>query len=86
MPYFWSDWYGSRIQFVGVPVSDEVRVLSTETGDERFLAFYRTGDRLTGALTIDRPAHIRKFSRLIANRASWAEALEFAGTVPAAAV
>jgi NADPH-dependent 2,4-dienoyl-CoA reductase/sulfur reductase-like enzyme len=79
VPYFWSDWYGSRIQFVGVPVADEVRVLSSETGDERFLAFYRTGDRLTGALTIDRPAQIMKFSRLIANRAGWAEALEFAG-------
>lgn len=75
VPYFWSDWYGSRIQFVGVPGADEIRVVS----EERLLGLYRTGDRLTGAITIDRPAQIMKYRRMIRNRASWEEALEFAG-------
>jgi NADPH-dependent 2,4-dienoyl-CoA reductase/sulfur reductase-like enzyme len=76
VPYFWSDWYGSRIQFVGRPRADEIRV-----GDpgERFLALYRRGDRLVGTITIDRPAQIMKYKRLIAQRASWSDALAFAG-------
>jgi NADPH-dependent 2,4-dienoyl-CoA reductase/sulfur reductase-like enzyme len=85
VPYFWSDWYSSRIQFVGVPRAAEIRVVSAETGDDRFLALYRRGDRLAGTITIDRPTQIMKYKRLIANRASWDEALAFAG-VPAAAV
>jgi NADPH-dependent 2,4-dienoyl-CoA reductase/sulfur reductase-like enzyme len=76
VPYFWSDWYGSRIQFVGRPRADEIRV-----GDpgERFLALYRRGDRLVATITIDRPAQIMKYKRLIAQRASWSDALAFAG-------
>ena len=79
VPYFWSDWYGHRIQFVGRPAAEEIRVVSAELGDDRFLALYRRGDRLVGTITIDRPSQIMKYRRLIATRASWAEALEFAG-------
>lgn len=79
VPYFWSDWYSSRIQFVGRPAADEIRVVSSEQGDDRFLALYRRGDRLVGTITIDRPTQIMKYKRLISKRASWAEALEFAG-------
>ncbi|GAA0629744.1 FAD-dependent oxidoreductase [Sporichthya brevicatena] len=79
VPYFWSDWYESRIQFVGIPHSEEVRVVSEELGEEKFLALYRRGDRLGGVLTIDRQNQIMKYKRMIAQRASWSEALEFAG-------
>ncbi|ALE75795.1 pyridine nucleotide-disulfide oxidoreductase [Pseudonocardia sp. EC080610-09] len=79
VPYFWSDWYSSRIQFVGRPAADEIRVVSAELDDDRFLALYRRGDRLVGTITIDRPAQIMKYRRLISKRASWTEALEFAG-------
>ncbi|MCE3552873.1 FAD-dependent oxidoreductase [Pseudonocardia sp. RS11V-5] len=78
VPYFWSDWYGSRIQFVGRPQADEIRVASAPD-DPKFLALYRRGDRLIGTITIDRPTQIMKYKRLISKRASWAEALEFAG-------
>ncbi|WP_181784177.1 NAD(P)/FAD-dependent oxidoreductase, partial [Pseudonocardia pini] len=78
VPYFWSDWYGSRIQFVGRPQADEIRVAS-EPDDPRFLALYRRGDRLVGTITIDRPTQIMKYKRLISKRATWGEALEFAG-------
>lgn len=76
VPYFWSDWYGRRIQFVGRPRADEVRVVDP---GERFLALYRRGDRLVGTISIDRPTQIMKYKRLIAQRASWADALAFAG-------
>ncbi|CAM3380876.1 FAD-dependent oxidoreductase [Nocardioides dubius] len=79
VPYFWSDWYDHRIQFVGIPRADEVRVVSAEQDDDRFLALYRRGDRLVGVLSVDRPTQIMKYRRLIVNRASWTEALEFAG-------
>jgi len=77
VPYFWSVWYGQRIQFVGTPQADEVRMLG-EPGSERLLALYRRGNRLVGCLTVDRPGQIMKYRRLIAERASWNHALRFA--------
>jgi len=79
VPYFWSDWYDSRIQFVGIPQAEEIRVVSEELGEEKFLALYRRGERLTGCISIDRPAQIMKYRRMIMQRKSWAEALEFTG-------
>ncbi|HEY4007744.1 MAG TPA: FAD-dependent oxidoreductase [Pseudonocardia sp.] len=79
VPYFWSDWYDSRIQFVGIPSADEIRVVSEELGEENFLGLYRTGDRITGCITIDRPTQIMKYRRMIAQSKSWTDALEFAG-------
>lgn len=80
VPYFWSDWYGRRIQFVGIPKADEIRVISTEIGEEdKFLALYRRGDRITGCISIDQPAQIMKYRRMITQAKTWAEACEFAG-------
>lgn len=78
VPYFWSDWYDSRIQFVGVPRADEIRVVSGSVDDRRFVALYRTGDRLTGALTLDRRADVMKYRVQIGRGTSWTDALEFA--------
>jgi NADPH-dependent 2,4-dienoyl-CoA reductase/sulfur reductase-like enzyme len=85
VPYFWSDWYGSRIQFVGVPGADEVRVVSGAVDAHAFVALYRTGDELTGALTLDRRAEVMKYRARIGRRTSWAEALAFADARNAAA-
>ena len=35
VPYFWSDWYGSRIQFVGVPDSEEVLLVDGDVDTRR---------------------------------------------------
>lgn len=85
VPYFWSDWYDSRIQFVGVPAADEVRVVSGDVESHRFVALYRTGDRLTGALTLNRRADVMKYRVQIAKRTSWRDALAFAEKRNAAA-
>ena len=37
---------------------------------------YRCGDRLAGALAVDRPAEVMQYRRLIVNRAGWDEGLE----------
>ncbi|WP_433237687.1 NAD(P)/FAD-dependent oxidoreductase [Streptosporangium sp. CA-135522] len=78
VPYFWSDWYGSRIQFVGVPATDEIRVVDGDPGGDRFVALYREGGRLAGTLTMNGQAQIMKYRGLIMRGASWAEGLEFA--------
>lgn len=78
VPYFWSDWYDSRIQFVGIPDADEVRVVSGAVDEQRFVALYRQGDGLTGALTLNGQSVVMKYRRLIHGRASWADALDFA--------
>ncbi|MBN9735616.1 MULTISPECIES: FAD-dependent oxidoreductase [unclassified Pseudonocardia] len=85
VPYFWSDWYGSRIQFVGVPAADEITVVSGSVDDHRFVALYRTGDRLTGALTVNRRADVMKYRVNIQRRMSWQDALAFAEKREAAA-
>ena len=80
VPYFWSDWYGSRFQFVGVPSSDEVRLVESSPDGSKFVALYREADRLAGALTLNRPQEIMKYRRLINGRTSWADGLAFAGS------
>ncbi|WP_067828559.1 NAD(P)/FAD-dependent oxidoreductase [Nocardia inohanensis] len=76
VPYFWSDWYGTRIQFVGHPDCDEVLIVDDD-GD-RLTALYRSGDELTGVLTLNRPGDIMKYRALITRHASWPDALDFA--------
>lgn len=80
VPYFWSDWYGSRIQFVGTPRADEVLRVGPET--DRPLLLFRRGDRVVGTMTVDRPTEIMKYRRLVAGRARFADALDLAGVQP----
>ena len=79
VPYFWSDWYGLRIQFVGIAAgADEVVVVAGDTESEKFLALYRHGDRLIGALGLEQRAEIMKYRLLIGKGATWSDALDFA--------
>lgn len=78
VPYFWSDWHGSRIQFLGLPECDEVEVVSGDPQRHRFVALYRSGDRLTGALGMDSQVEVLKYRRLLKKGASWADALSYA--------
>ncbi|HWI30544.1 MAG TPA: FAD-dependent oxidoreductase [Microbacterium sp.] len=68
VPYFWSDWYGQRIQFVGTAIADEVEFLSGGPGETRFVAVYRTGDRIVGAATLNERRAIMKLRRVIGDR------------------
>ena len=77
-PYFWSDWYSSRIQFVGLADGDEVAVVRGDTDDGSFCALYRRGDSLVGALALDMRTEVMKYKRLISTGSSWDAALEFA--------
>ncbi|GAB2869749.1 NAD(P)/FAD-dependent oxidoreductase [Nocardioides pacificus] len=79
VPYFWSDWYDVRIQFVGSPDADEVLLVDGDPGsDSRWVALYRRGDRLIGALTVNGQGEIMKYRVQIMKTGSWADALAFA--------
>ena len=77
VPYFWSDWYSEKLQMVGIGDADEVRLLGDPHADS-WIALYRLGDRLVGALSLNRPGKIMKYRALISKRTNWEKALEFA--------
>ncbi|GAB3003402.1 FAD-dependent oxidoreductase [Amycolatopsis acidiphila] len=79
VPYFWSDWYGSRIQFAGLPLGEPV-VVAGWWDTDAFTALYRHGDRLIGVLTLNRRADIMKYRGLIARQASWQDGLNLAAS------
>lgn len=76
VPYFWTDWYGHRIQFVGTAIAEHVEFVSGSPGEERFIALYRSEDRIVGAATVDEQRWIMKYRALIARSATWAEAVD----------
>lgn len=78
IPYFWSDWYGHRIQFVGSHHADAVGVVG-DPGPGAFV-LYRRGQRIVGALSIDRGGDIMKLRRRILRGGHWDEAMDFVRT------
>jgi NADPH-dependent 2,4-dienoyl-CoA reductase/sulfur reductase-like enzyme len=83
VPYFWSDQYDMKIQAYGyLRGHDEVAVVEGDLAERRFVAAYRTGDRLTGALAVGMPPKaIRGWRQSVAAGASWQEAIHDATTV-----
>ncbi|MFE1960280.1 NAD(P)/FAD-dependent oxidoreductase [Streptomyces sp. NPDC059479] len=77
VPYFWSDQYGMKIQAYGyLRGHDEVAVVDGDLAERRFVAAYRTGDRVTGALAVGMPPKaIRLWRQTVAARATWHEAV-----------
>jgi NADPH-dependent 2,4-dienoyl-CoA reductase/sulfur reductase-like enzyme len=82
-PYFWSDWYGQRIQFAGRATGEPLLVGGEWDGDA-FTVLYSDGGLLAGALTLNRPSQIMKYRRLISQGASWQDGLDFAAARNAA--
>jgi NADPH-dependent 2,4-dienoyl-CoA reductase/sulfur reductase-like enzyme len=75
VPFFWSDQFDSRIQFVGrAHGGDDVHVFAGST-DGAFAALYGWEGRLRGALGVSMPKMVMPFRALLAARASWHEAL-----------
>ncbi len=78
VPFFWSDQFDSRIQFVGrAHGDDEVRVVTGDL-DGKFMAIYGHGGRLRGVLGVGMPKPVMRMRRLIGERASWADAVAHA--------
>lgn len=75
VPYFWSDWYGNRVQFVGRASAEPPAVVLGAIDLDKFVALYREGDRVVGSLAVNEPTKIMKDRRRIAEGATWAEVM-----------
>ena len=76
VPFFWSDWYGNRLQFVGTAIADSVELFQQDSEGRKIVALYRKGNRLIAAFTLNGQNMIMKYRRLISRRGTWDEALE----------
>ncbi|MDO8389149.1 MAG: FAD-dependent oxidoreductase [Actinomycetota bacterium] len=83
VPFFWSDQFDSRIQFIGrAHGDDEVHVFTGST-DGNFAALYGHGGKLRGVLGVSMPRMVMPFRALLAEHASWDDALAKAGALTA---
>ncbi len=81
VPYFWSDQYGLRIQYVGASrPGDEMVVVDGSLDDRRFVAVYGRDGRIVAALAVGRARKLMAYRRMIAERAAWDDALHHART------
>ncbi|MEU0966760.1 FAD-dependent oxidoreductase [Streptomyces sp. NPDC005917] len=70
-PYFWSDQYGVRIQFVGHAAgADEVTVEEGSTDDRSFLAVYRRAGRPVAVLGMNQPRLFTRWRKQFGTAAS----------------
>jgi NADPH-dependent 2,4-dienoyl-CoA reductase/sulfur reductase-like enzyme len=79
VPFVWSDQYDVKIQVVGcIHGDDEVVVADGSFEERRFVALFGRDGRLVGALGFSRPRLVMQYRRMIADRASWKDALAHA--------
>ncbi|MFC3572413.1 NAD(P)/FAD-dependent oxidoreductase [Streptomyces yaanensis] len=70
-PYFWSDQYGVKIQFVGHAAgADSVTVEEGATDDRSFLAVYRRADRPVAVLGMNQPRLFTRWRKQLTAAAS----------------
>jgi NADPH-dependent 2,4-dienoyl-CoA reductase/sulfur reductase-like enzyme len=76
LPFFWSDQFDHRIQFLGrAAADDEVRVVAGSVADGKFLTLFGREGRLHGALGVNAPRWVMPTRKLFLERATWDEAL-----------
>lgn len=81
VPYFWSDQYDRKIQFIGrARPHDEMVIVDGSLADRRLTALYRHGDRVVACLTVNQPRALINYRKLLAARASWDAALQLLRT------
>lgn len=81
VPFFWSEQYDRRIQFLGrASPDDEVRVVAGSVEDRQFAAMFGREGRLRGVLGVNMPRHVMPFRAHLLDRIGWDEALEVAAS------
>jgi 3-phenylpropionate/trans-cinnamate dioxygenase ferredoxin reductase subunit len=82
VPYFWSDQYDAKIQFLGrCCPTDEVRLVDGSLDERRFVALFGRDDRLIGALAFSRPRLLMAYRKLLAAKTSFEDAIAHAAQV-----
>ena len=76
VPYFWSDQYDRKIQFVGdARRHEEMVIVDGSVAERRLTALFRRGDRLMACLAVNQPRALIKYRKLLAECVSWEAAL-----------
>ncbi|MGZ4674746.1 MAG: NAD(P)/FAD-dependent oxidoreductase, partial [Ilumatobacteraceae bacterium] len=75
VPFFWSDQFDSRIQFIGRAHGDDDVQLVAGDPDGSFVALYGHAGRLRGVLGVNMPRVVMPYRKLLNAKASWEEAL-----------
>ena len=76
VPWFWSDQYDRKIQFIGrARPHDEVVIVDGSLADRQLTALYRRGDRVVACLAVNQPRALIKYRKLLAAGISWEAAL-----------
>jgi NADPH-dependent 2,4-dienoyl-CoA reductase/sulfur reductase-like enzyme len=76
VPWFWSDQYDRKIQLAGRSgADDDVQIVDGSVEEHRFVALYGRAGRVVGVLGMNRPRPVMEYRQLIADGASWQEAL-----------
>jgi NADPH-dependent 2,4-dienoyl-CoA reductase/sulfur reductase-like enzyme len=76
VPYFWSDQYGRRIQFLGRSDADEVVIVNGSRENGKPVALYRKDDALRGALAIDDPITLMPLRSHLMKAGGWEAVLD----------
>jgi NADPH-dependent 2,4-dienoyl-CoA reductase/sulfur reductase-like enzyme len=69
LPYYWSDQYGWKLQFIGT-IGDETVLEEGSVEEEKFVATYHSEDRLVGVLVVNWPSKIPQWRPKIAAAAA----------------
>ena len=82
VPFFWSEQYDRRVQFLGrAAPDDEVRVVAGSVADRQFAALFGREGRLRGVLGLNMPRHVMPFRKALLESISWDEALARAASM-----
>jgi 3-phenylpropionate/trans-cinnamate dioxygenase ferredoxin reductase subunit len=76
VPFVWSDQYDVKIQTVGrVSADDDLHIAHGSIEERQFVGLFGRNGRIVGALGFNRARHVMQYRRMIAERASWDDAL-----------
>ena len=76
LPFFWSDQYEHRIQFLGRAAADDrVQVVAGSVADGKFLTLFGRNGKLHGALGVNAPRWVMPTRKLFIEHATWDEAV-----------
>jgi len=82
VPFFWSDQYKTRIQFLGRAAGDDdIRIVKGSVAERAFLALYGKGGHLRGALGLGMPKPLMQCRRLFIERVPFEEAVAAAAAL-----
>ncbi len=82
VPFFWSEQYGTRLQFIGrASGDDDVRIVKGSVRERSFLALYGSNGRLRGALGVAMPKPVMQCRKLLLDKVSFTEAIEAAAAL-----